>query len=632
MRLVVILLIIGFPTLIIFSWIYDVTPEGVVKTETNRSSSKTNYSIFILLVVVGGGLLFFFQDRFFKPAVNPKSVAVLPFDNYSPNPDDKYLSAGFTEVIIANLAKVQDLFVISRTSVMRYKDTEMNLKEIAEELNVANILEGSIQRTENEIRVVSQLIEAETDKHLWAETYDADFEDIFSIQTSIAKEIASALKSKITESEKSVIEEKITDNIEAYEMYLKVKELRRKPNHYNNYQIRTNLINKIIDIDPGFAEAYALLCIEYSENVHFGTDNSQQKIDIAKENIEKALRLKPESAEVRFAYGYYYYGCFKDYIRALEHYNYALSKEPGNAAYTAYIGFVHRRLGNAKETIKYLEKAAILDPNKLLLQDELIGTYLFFRKYDKINLIESFKKTYRFAPNNGNLYGGGALFTFWMEENTSNARKIIKESSKLTPDYDYYKHVTWRLDIYDEKYEKYLDFVSNMEDTIMFDYQSIIPKYALIAFAYWLLDEKEKQEKAANKALNMMLKLEEYEGDPRYHSSLGIIYAQLDNKENAIRESKIALALSPPSKDAFKASVFEGYLAEVYTFLGEDEKALDIFEDLLSKPSIFSWEDIKYHWVYHKAFKDNPRFKSIVKKDEVRFRKEATYDLSIYLP
>ena len=166
----------------------------------------------------------------------------------------------------------------------------------------------------------------------------------------------------------------------------------------------------------------------------------------------------------------------------------------------------------------------------------LIGSYLFFKKYDKINLIESFKKTYRFAPNNGNLYGGGALFTFWMEENTSNARKIIKESSKLTPDYDYYKHVTWRLDIYDEKYEKYLDFVSNMEDTIMFDYQSIIPKYALIAFAYWLLDEKEKQEKAANKALNMMLKLEEYEGDPRYHSSLGIIYALLGNKENAIRE------------------------------------------------------------------------------------------------
>ena len=513
MRLVVILLIIGFPTLIIFSWIYDVTPEGVVKTETNRSSSKTNYSIFILIVVVGGGLLFFFQDRLFKPAVNPKSVAVLPFDNYSPNPDDKYLSAGFTEVIIANLAKVQDLLVISRTSVMRYKDKDMNLKEIAEELGVANILEGSIQRTGSKIRVVAQLIEAETDQHLWAETYDEEFEDIFSIQTSIAKEIASALKSQITESEKSVIEEKITDNIEAYELYLKVKELRRKPHHYNDYQIRINLINKIIDIDPGFAEAYALLSIEYSEMVHYGIDDNQDRIDLARENIEKAFRLKSDSPEVQFAYGYHYYGCFKDYLRALEHYQFALSKEPGNAAYHAYIGFVYRRLGNEDEAIKYLEKAFRLNPNLITLLDELVGTYLFFKRYEKINLIESDKLHYKIVPNDGNLYRDRALITFWFEENTINARKIIKESSKLTPDFDYYKNVTWKLDIYDEKYEKYLDFVSNKEDTIMFNYHSIIPKYELIAFAYWLLDEKEKQQKAAKKALNMMLKLKEYEGE-----------------------------------------------------------------------------------------------------------------------
>mgnify|MGYP001453515596 FL=1 len=135
MRLVVVLLIIGFPALIIFSWIYDVTPEGVIKTDSGKSSSNTNYSTLILILVVVGGLIFYFQDRLFKPVLNPKSVAVLPFDNYSPNPDDKYLSAGFTEVIIANLAKVQDLLVISRTSVMRYQDTEMSLKEIAKELN-----------------------------------------------------------------------------------------------------------------------------------------------------------------------------------------------------------------------------------------------------------------------------------------------------------------------------------------------------------------------------------------------------------------------------------------------------------------------------------------------------------------
>ena len=222
MRLVVILLIIGFPILILFSWIYDVTPEGVVKTDKGKSSTNINYSTILLLLVIVGGVLFYFQDRFFKPKVNPKSIAVLPFDNFSPNPDDEYLSSGFTEVIIANLAKVKDLMVISRTSVMRYKNTDMSLKDIAKELNVANILEGSIQRTDRKIRVVGQLIEAKTDRHLWAETYDADFNDIFSIQTSIATEIASALHSQITEWEMLVIEDKKTDYIEAFEMYLKV--------------------------------------------------------------------------------------------------------------------------------------------------------------------------------------------------------------------------------------------------------------------------------------------------------------------------------------------------------------------------------------------------------------------------
>ena len=181
-RLVVVLLIIGFPTLIIFSWIYDITPEGDIIVDSDKSSSSKNYFILILLLIVVGGVLFYYyRDGLLQPTINPKSVAVLPFENYSPKAEDDYLSSGFTEVIIANLAKVQDLMVISRTSVMRYKDSDMSLKEIAAELNVANILEGSIQKKGNKIRVVSQLIEAQTDNHIWAETYDSEIEDIFEI-------------------------------------------------------------------------------------------------------------------------------------------------------------------------------------------------------------------------------------------------------------------------------------------------------------------------------------------------------------------------------------------------------------------------------------------------------------------
>ena len=214
-RFLVILLIAGFPFVIIFSWMYDMTNEGVVKTES-RGNSDNKFIGFTIILFVILVLLYNYKDDFFKPAVNPKSIAVIPFDNFSQSKDDEYLSSGFTEVIIANLAKVQDLMVVSRTSVMRYKDTKMSLKDIAKELNVAHILEGSVQRTGNKIRVVGQLIEASTDRHVWAETYDEEFDNIFSIQTSIAKEIAFALKSRITSNEQNRIDKKPTENIKAY--------------------------------------------------------------------------------------------------------------------------------------------------------------------------------------------------------------------------------------------------------------------------------------------------------------------------------------------------------------------------------------------------------------------------------
>ena len=623
-RLLVILLIIGFPMIIIFSWIYDITDKGIVKTKSIEKSNN-NYSTIILISFIVAGLFFVFKDQIFKPSINLKSIAVLPFDNYSPNSEDNYLSSGFTEVIIANLAKVKDLMVISRTSVMQYKNTNMSLKDIAKELNVAHILEGSIQRTENKIRVVGQLIEARTDKHVWAETYDSDFDDIFSIQTSIATEIASALKSQITESEKLVIKEKKTDDIEAYEIYLKVKELRRE-DLYNSRNICKNLLEKIIAIDSDFAEAFALISLQYSESVHYGfSENIERSKKKAKLFIDKAFELKPDSPEVRFAYGYYYYGCHKDFLQALEHYEYAHKQEPGNAEYYAYIGFAYRRIGDGDKTIKFTEKALELNPNVIQLHYEMIGTYTFFRKYDKIDLIKHYERLYKLIPNKGSLYQQSAYQSFWLDGNTLNARKIIEKGRELVPNFSFN---TFEMDIYDKKYEEFLDLVSNLEG-IEYLGNFIMPYDVQRAYAYWLLEDNVQMMNLAKKALNIMQSLEGYEEDPRYHSMLGIIYAFLGENDVAIREAKMAIQLS--SKDHYKVSLFESQLAEVYVVIGEDEKALDIIEDLLSKPSRSSWVSIKYHHVFDKMFRNNPRFKSIVKKDEDRFRREATYDTAIYL-
>ena len=186
--------------------------------------------------------------------------------------------------------------------------------------------------------------------------------------------------------------------------------------------------------------------------------------------------------------------------------------------------------------------------------------------------------------------------------------------------------------IYDKNYETVLEHLSTVKDSIIFTYGSILPKDATIGFAYWLMDEREKQELASKKALKILRNLKGYEGDPRYHSILGYIFALLDKKEDAVREAKMAIALSPPHKDAFKSGIYEGFLCEVYATIGEHDKALNMIEIFLSEPSNFNWKDIKYHMIYNKLYKNNPRFNNIVKKDEDRFRREATYDLGIYLP
>ena len=629
-RFLVVLLIIGFPLVIIFSWMYDMTNQGIVKAEPRSNSNSTFFGSTIIFFVI---LSFFYlyKDNFFRSAVNPKSIAVIPFDNFSKDPKDEYLSNGFTEVIIANLAKVKDLMVISRTSVMRYKNTKMSLKDIAKELNVAHILEGSVQRTDNKIRVVGQLIEARTDKHVWAETYDEEFNNIFDIQTSIATEIASALKSEITDNEKAVIKEKYTDNIQAYEMFLKVRELNKtKADFSENKTIRRQLLKDIIKIDPQFAEAYAEISFEYSNDVQFGaSEDIESSRKISLDYITKAMEIDSESVDVRAAYGWYYYVYFRDYLRALEHYKFALSKEPGNSGTNGLIGFAYRRLGNEEESIKYLEEAYKLDPNNLLLLRELNGTYFFYKKYNKINFVKFDEDFFRIDPANGGLYFHRAQVCSWMDGDTKKARELIDKASLLFPEYDYYTNITWELDIYDQKYETVLDYFSKQGEWMSYGQRWILTNYHPLSIIHWLMDNKEKQNEVAQKGLDVMLE-NKSEGEARYHSSLAYLYAFLGDKEKSISQAKMAISLCPPSKDIMLADHFKADLAIIYAIIGQNKESLDIIQELLSGPSNYSWIDIKYDKILNNVFKNNSRFNKLISKDELRFRSEATYDQNIY--
>ena len=278
MSTLVVVLLAGFPIAVIFAWIFDKTPQGFVKTDVketenvggmnvkvdNKPFYQRKRNIFLALGITAGILIGTYGGETFKKSVDKKSIAVLPFDNYSTAPEDQYFSDGITEVIIANLAKVKDLKVISRTSVMEYKNTTKKLKDIAEELGVAHILEGSIQRANGRVRVIGQLIDAYTDKHIWAETYDRQETDIFDLQSDVAIEIAEALKSELTTDEKARINEKLTENTIAYEYYLKGNMFDNEGHSPENLRAAIAEYERAVTIDPEFAEAYALLSIYYS--------------------------------------------------------------------------------------------------------------------------------------------------------------------------------------------------------------------------------------------------------------------------------------------------------------------------------------------------------------------------------
>jgi len=267
----VIIVLLGFPIAVILSWVFDKTPQGFIKTDVNETQEINGMNIkvdkrpfylqkrniFLVLGVFGGILIGTYSSSTISNKIDSKSIAVLPFDNYSTAPEDQYFSDGITEVIIAHLAKIKDFTVISRTSVMGYKGTTKSLKDIGKELGVAHILEGSVQRAGDEIRIVSQLIETKSDKHLWAETYDEKLNSLFAVQSDIAKKIALAMETEISGDVERRIDERPTENINSWEDYLKGLEFNDRSNRIDDLNKAQFFFDKAFQNDPKFAASLA---------------------------------------------------------------------------------------------------------------------------------------------------------------------------------------------------------------------------------------------------------------------------------------------------------------------------------------------------------------------------------------
>ena len=389
-RLIVLLIMIGLPVALSLAWAFELTPEGIKRTDAADAvgqHSRGHTWIYIVVIAAAFSIGLFFLGRFSagnKTAspvgISNKSIAVLPFDNLSRDPDNAYFCEGVQDEILTRLAKVADLKVISRTSTQHFKSVPENLPEIAKQLGVAHILEGSVQKASDQVRVNVQLINALTDAHLWADTYDRKLTDIFAVETDIAKTIAETLQAKLSGSEKTAMAKKPTVNPEAYELYLKGRFFWNKRTG-DDLRKSIEYLKQAIGKDPGYARAYAALADSYGLLRFYGGASPAESVAPAEAAAKKALELDDSLAEAHASLGLIATEEL-EVNRAVNELERAIQLNPNYATAHHWFGLALATLRQSDRSIEELKRALELDPLSMIINADLSIIYLYARRYD----------------------------------------------------------------------------------------------------------------------------------------------------------------------------------------------------------------------------------------------------------
>src|SRR5947199_972473 len=401
-RLVVLAIVIGFPVALVIAWAFELTPQGLKRTEdvdlAAQGSTKSHAWIYIVIVGAAFSIGLFFIGRYTArntvsaartetatgSSIPQKSIAVLPFENLSDDKNAAYFADGIQEEILTKLASIADLKVISRTSTAKYKSKPEDLKTVSQQLGVATVLEGSVQKAADKVRVNVQLIDARADSHLWAKTYDRDLADVFAIQSEVAQEIADSLKAKLSPAEANTVASAPTKDTQAYDLFLKGEFEHRVANSNfrpESFDQAARWYKEAIARDPNFALAIAQLAICRLRR-HWLTDplTEAEVIDAGK-MAKQALTLAADLAEAHVALGLFHYYGFREYEPALAEFQRALELRPNYSLALQFVAFVHRRQGKWDRTLDELKRSIDQDPRDPYVQGGLAETYVFLRKW-----------------------------------------------------------------------------------------------------------------------------------------------------------------------------------------------------------------------------------------------------------
>ena len=617
-KFIIILLFLGFPIVIVLSWIFDVENKKIKK-----SPQSNNVYLLTVIVLLATCLLYIGFDGFLlsnKEKQNPineidvNSIAVLPFDNYSEDKKDDHFSDGFTELIIANLAKINDLTVISRTSVMQYKNTRQSLKEIGKELGVANILEGSLHRVGEKIRIVAQLIDTRTDKHLWAENYEGTVSDIFTIQANVAEKIAKALQANVTSVERERILSKMTNNAEAYQLYSMGTTLMKVSEEEKDFRMALNFFEEALKLDPNFADAYGYAAYVHQALYWYGYDRNIKPLKISKEYIDKGLKLDPNSPVLYATRGYYHYWVNRDYTRALEDFIYARDAVPNNAEYIANIGWIERRLGRFDNAIDNFLAGYKVDPKWVAILTSLSMTY------DALNDRKNAKKFLQEAienyPSASYVHEMKIRWNFEDNKETREA-KIAIENAIISTDIGAIMDIILQVYIFEKDYKTPLDLLKNLERNILTHQSSLNAKDYYIGLLYDLMGENKLAISYYKSALSILeKKLNENIGDAMLHAAISRVYIRLGLIEEAVKSAQLSVALVSPARDAWYGVINKTNLAYIYESSNLIDDALHTLSEVYNKPFGPKKAELLLYWEWENL-RTNSRFQSMINNNNI---------------
>ena len=589
--------------------------QAIKKHRTRVRWAEAAIALLVLAAVIAAFVFLLRRPTRSALTIPEKSVAVLPFENLSADPENAFFTDGVQDEILNDLAKIADLKVISRTSVMQYKTgVRRNLRQIANELGVAHVIEGSVQRAANRVRVSAQLIDAKSDTHLWVNTYDRPLDDVFAIQSEIAKAIATQLKAKLSPTEKAAIEQPPTTNLIAYDRYLRAEKLflltpDEVSSETNRQAIR--LLDQAVGHDPTFLLAYCLLSRIHAYLYFTGFDHTPAGVALAQKARDAALRLGPDRGEPHLAAAYVAYWCYRDYETALTEVDIARRKLPNDTAVFEIAALIARRQGDWEQCKRNLERAVELDPRSVSLLQGAAGIYQELRRFSEA--AAAWDRALAITPGAATLRVWRAQVDLESRADTRPMQEVIQ--SIMTEDPGTADAIAERwlyLALCRRDDKEMASALASLPLEVLASWNIAVPRSYYEGLAARARNDATGAETAFTAARVEMGKTVREQPDyPEALCALGMIDAALGRKEDALREGRRAVEVLPITRDAWLGANLLINLAIIYAWVGEKDLAIKQLEEVVRIPSPVSYGQLRLH-PFWDPLRGDARFQKIV--------------------